>query len=83
MVTKTMPQLPDRTVEELVQAQGLTLKDAKTLVELDDGERLDYFDNVCEQLSALHCDPSLSTQISEDERQRSGVNLANWYVFGF
>ncbi|KAI4148293.1 MAG: hypothetical protein LQ341_001632 [Variospora aurantia] len=80
MVTKTMPQLPDRTVEELVQAQGLTLKDAKTLVELDDGERLDYFDNVCEQLSALHCDPSLSTQISEDERQRSGVNLANWVL---
>lgn len=82
-VTKTMPQLPDRTVEELVQTQGLTIKDAKTLVDLDGGERLDYFDHVCKQLTALYSDPNLSTETSGDGRVRSGVHVANWYVLAF
>lgn len=44
-VSDTLPQLPDVTIKELVKV-GLTLKDAKTLVSIDDGERLDYFDHV-------------------------------------
>ena len=31
---------------DLTKNSGLTTKDAKTLVSLDDGERLDYFDEV-------------------------------------
>ena len=41
-----MPDLPDDVLRDLVTYSGLTTKDAKTLMTLDDGERLDYFDEV-------------------------------------
>jgi hypothetical protein len=40
-----MPLLPDELIVDLVRC-GLTTKDAKTLISLDNGERLDYFDEV-------------------------------------
>ncbi|MCJ1286150.1 hypothetical protein MMC26_005495, partial [Xylographa opegraphella] len=36
------PKLPDEQVRNLVDQMRISLKDAKTLVALDDGERLDY-----------------------------------------
>lgn len=45
-VSKSLPMLPDETVEYLVNTLDLTLKDAKTLVALDNGARLDYFDEI-------------------------------------
>jgi len=42
-ITKTLPNLPDRELRILVDGYGLSVKDAKTLVGLDDGDRLDYF----------------------------------------
>ena len=49
LVTKlkdTLPQLPDDVVKDLHSNCGLTLKDAKTLATLEDGQRLDYYDDV-------------------------------------
>lgn len=48
-----MPELPDATLNHLVQRYGLTSKDALTLLSLDDGERLDYFLCVVEHVKAL------------------------------
>ena len=50
---------------------GITLKDAKTLVTLDDGERLDYFDEVCAAWIALQPDAA-AADISK--------LASNWYV---
>ena len=41
-----IPDLPDDILKNLTMHSGLTSKDAKTLMILDDGERLDYFDDV-------------------------------------
>ncbi|KAJ9665244.1 hypothetical protein H2201_004718 [Coniosporium apollinis] len=48
----TLPMLPDETADMLVEdpAYGLTMKDAKTLVALDDGDRLDYYLDVVQIL---------------------------------
>ncbi|KAL2057704.1 hypothetical protein ABVK25_002088 [Lepraria finkii] len=45
-IEKSLPVLPDNTLADLTTNSGLTTKDAKTLISLDDGERLDYFDEV-------------------------------------
>ncbi|MCJ1318657.1 hypothetical protein MMC15_003987, partial [Xylographa vitiligo] len=45
-IATSIPSLPDEQVRDLVDQFGLSVKDAKTLVTLDGGERMDYlFDN--------------------------------------
>ncbi|KAF2808086.1 Asp-tRNAAsn/Glu-tRNAGln amidotransferase B subunit [Mytilinidion resinicola] len=48
----TLPELPDDIASKLVSSvkYGLTMKDAKTMVALDDGERLDYYLDVVQLL---------------------------------
>lgn len=55
-ISKTLPKLPDTSIDELVSSLGLTLKDAKTLTSIDDGARLDYFDEVLEALNRKYPD---------------------------
>lgn len=70
---------------------GLTLKDAKTLVSLDSGERLDYYDEV---LDGLGCSmDNIERAICEDPLDMEEQNLpstplrkrgrivANWFDF--
>lgn len=47
-----LPMLPDDIANKLVQSPeyGLTMKDAKTLVALDDGDRLEYYLEIVEIL---------------------------------
>lgn len=73
-----MPQLPDKIVAELVEEHGLTMKDAKTLVELDDGDRLDYFDLVCEELAVLLHEATEPPEIVPERRRNPSVMVANW-----
>lgn len=55
----TMGQLPDAEVDELIRDFGLTPKDALSLVALDSGDRVEYFWNVIDALTArLPRDPS-------------------------
>lgn len=75
-----------------MRAVGLTVKDAKTLVSLDDGERLDYYDQVVEalgcsieQIEHAMFDDCL-TQKAYDPSSLSylrncGRTAANWFVF--
>lgn len=42
--------LPDELLTILTMDHGLTLKDAKTLLSLDDGERSDYYLDVVAQV---------------------------------
>ena len=50
---------------------GLTLKDAKTLVVLDDGARLDYFDDILYEMSK---------QDMAQEEKTYAKTVANWFV---
>lgn len=45
-IARTLPKLPEDIIADLVSNCDLTTKDAKTLMSLDNGERLDYFDTV-------------------------------------
>ncbi|MCJ1358676.1 MAG: hypothetical protein MMC33_008676 [Icmadophila ericetorum] len=72
-ITSTLPILPDQQINRLISEHSLTLKDAKTLVALEDGERLDYFDIVVSQLSAT-LGPSKQSKISY------GKTAANWII---
>ena len=63
--------LPDEAVRQLVDKYGLSTKDAKTLVPLDGGNRLDYFYTVISQLVNDNDD-------SGDKRAELGRVAANW-----
>lgn len=63
--------LPDEQTHILTTNYGLSLKDSKTMVELDNGKRLDYFYDVASMLV-------VSTH--DDQKQvRIGKIAANWY----
>lgn len=83
--------LPDQSIKELVDVVGLTIKDAKTLVSLDNGERLDYYDEV---LDGLGCSvDSIKLALTDDaagdkahnpsaaQLRKSAKTAANWFDF--
>lgn len=49
-VKESMGMLPDTEVDKLIHDYGLTTKDAMSLLQLDDGRRIEYFYNVTERL---------------------------------
>jgi aspartyl-tRNA(Asn)/glutamyl-tRNA(Gln) amidotransferase subunit B len=70
-LANTLPVLPDEQVKELVETFGLSNKDAKTIVLLDHGDRVDYFHAVVAKLQdALPAVPL----------KELGRSTANWYV---
>lgn len=72
---ETLPALPDDILQMLTEDPnyGLTMKDAKTLISLHDGDRLEtYLETLALNRSEL--DPS------SDEWKKAGKLVANWYV---
>lgn len=50
-IVHTMPVVPDQTLEMLTTAPYyLTTKDAKTIMSLDDGSRVDYYLDVVDDM---------------------------------
>lgn len=78
---ETLPILPDESIRELVDHLEITLKDAKTIVALDDGERLDYFHEVTARLRHSMGD-SNSTHDSDNTLmyRKMAKTAANWSV---
>jgi aspartyl-tRNA(Asn)/glutamyl-tRNA(Gln) amidotransferase subunit B len=74
---KTLPELPDSTVLRTLDDFGLSMKDAKTLFSLDDGERLEYCAETIELVQA-----KLSAQPSNDGQNQDKVGklVANWVL---
>ncbi|KAI4733056.1 hypothetical protein E4T50_16389 [Aureobasidium sp. EXF-12298] len=74
---KTLPELPDSTVSRTLNDFGLSLKDAKTLFSLDDGERLEYCAETIELVQA-----KLSAQTKNDGQNQAKVGklVANWVL---
>lgn len=69
----TLPELPDDTVVRLQQDYGLSLKDAKILSSIDDGERLDFM----EETVYLALD-----KIGQEQTDRTKVGkiVGNWVL---
>lgn len=78
---KTLPILPDESIQELVSNLEITLKDAKTIVALDDGERLDYFHNVMACLRDSMGDSNATDDFDKTPMYRKmAKTAANWSV---
>ena len=86
-LTQTLPELPDTTLKELVGDFNISIKDAKTLISLDNGERLQLFDKVLALLVKYLQDPSYKGTISEClvdpsvtqvEKAKIARIVANW-----
>ncbi|PGH35199.1 glutamyl-tRNA(Gln) amidotransferase subunit B, mitochondrial [[Emmonsia] crescens] len=69
-----MPVLPDALLQILVQdpKYGLSTGDAKTLIELDDGQRLEYYQDAVDILLTLQTDLSVGF--------RGGKVVGNWVL---
>ena len=68
-IENSIPDLPDDILKDLTTYSGLTPKDAKTLMVLDDGERLDYFDDV--KLLWSNRRPSNESVVDAEHTRRS------------
>jgi aspartyl-tRNA(Asn)/glutamyl-tRNA(Gln) amidotransferase subunit B len=71
-LTRTLPKLPEKTLDELVERYGLSKKDAGTILSLDDGDRLDYFLDVISRLRGSHHEETEATVL--------GKVAGNWYA---
>jgi aspartyl-tRNA(Asn)/glutamyl-tRNA(Gln) amidotransferase subunit B len=71
---KTLPKLPDEIITLLMEDEryGLSITDAKILLQLDDGQRLDYYTSVVRDLNAICKDVGLKKSVS------TGQLAANW-----
>ena len=64
---KTMPWLPDHMLHLLTVKFGLTEKDARTLMSFDDGDRVEYFFEVVNQVSK-----------ADEDKPQVGKLVGNW-----
>ena len=69
----TLPELPNDTVARVQQEYGLTSKDAKTLLALDDGARLEFMEETVD---------ILCSKLSNDEQPKSKIGklVGNWVL---
>lgn len=74
---KTLPELPDETLTDLTVKHGLSIADAKALMGLDNGRRLQYYDNIYGILSQKHIHTLPSR--AEDVRKLSKL-IANYVL---
>ncbi|KAK7552559.1 Glutamyl-tRNA amidotransferase subunit B, mitochondrial [Phyllosticta citricarpa] len=74
-LASTLPELPDQTLHKLVHdpQYGLTIKDAKTLLAFDGGDRLDYYFDVVRQLHE-------QTTAEEQKTLKLGKVAGNWII---
>ncbi|KAF9695006.1 hypothetical protein EKO04_006721 [Ascochyta lentis] len=70
-----LPVLPDRIVSVLVDKYGLSTKDAGTLLSFDNGDRLEYFFEVTNQLARVR-----NIRPSDAEFPVLGKAVGNWVL---
>ncbi|KAJ8108318.1 hypothetical protein OPT61_g8257 [Boeremia exigua] len=70
-----LPVLPDRIVDVLVEKYGLSTKDAGTLLSFDNGDRLEYFFEVTNQLARAR-----DVRPSDTEFSIIGKAAGNWVL---
>lgn len=73
----TLPMLPDEVLHGLVE-DGVSMKDAKTMIALEDGERLDYYLDVLTELRARLSSSGRGKDGKSDKML--GKTVANWVI---
>ncbi|MCJ1477117.1 hypothetical protein MMC13_005788 [Lambiella insularis] len=76
-ITESLPLLPDEQLRTLTEDFNLSVKDARTLIALDEGERLDYFYAV---VSLVQQNTHKSGNQDHQQDKRIGKVAANWIV---
>ena len=69
----TLPELPKETVTRVQQEYGLSLKDAKTVLLLDDGDRLEFMEETVDLLMN-------KLRHSVDAKAKIGKTVGNWVL---
>ncbi|KAK4497671.1 hypothetical protein PRZ48_010324 [Zasmidium cellare] len=67
----TLPELPNETVERVQAQYGLSVKDAKTIVSLDDGDRLEFMEETVETLKQM---------LPGQNHDKLGKMVGNWVL---
>lgn len=67
----TLPELPDSTVERVQAIYGLSAKDARTIASLDDGDRLDFFEETVDLVSQ---------RLNKESSPKLGKVVGNWTI---
>ncbi|KAK4955251.1 hypothetical protein LTR10_007446 [Elasticomyces elasticus] len=75
----TMPMLPDAVEQDLEEWHGLSRKDAKTLNEQDNGDRVEFFERTASFLSA-EIGTFKSEVSTSKERRKTGKLVGNWVL---
>jgi len=66
--------LPDQILDELIEEPyALTQKDARSLMSLDDGERVDYYRDIVDKFDKSPCS-------SNTNSKHTGRLVGNWYA---
>ena len=69
--------VPEEQVKVLINDFGITRKDANTLVSLDNGERLDYFELVTSMILKQSDEEALSG-VKSTGKAETGLLVSNW-----
>ncbi|QIW96249.1 hypothetical protein AMS68_001767 [Peltaster fructicola] len=69
---ETLPELPEDTIQRVQQTYGLTAKDARTIVSLDDGDRLEFMEQTVHLLKEKLPDASELTKVHK--------TVGNWVI---
>lgn len=74
---KTLPKLPNQLLTMLTEDKRyqLSMTDAKILLQLDDGERVDFYTSVVDQLTSICRDLEV-----REEPGKIGQQAANWVM---
>lgn len=73
----TLPELPDRTLARMIEDFGLTMKDAKTLLSFDDGERLEY---CADAVGKVFDKLAVQQGVENPDKGKVGKLTANWVL---
>ncbi|KAK3674455.1 hypothetical protein LTR78_005541 [Recurvomyces mirabilis] len=77
-LTQTLPTLPDAMEVELQEIYGLSLKDAKTMIDVDEGDRVDFFETAVEHV--LSSDDEASDSDVAANKRKVGKMVGNWIL---
>ncbi|KAJ2900098.1 aspartyl/glutamyl-tRNA amidotransferase subunit B [Zalerion maritima] len=75
----TMGTLPDQELDNLVSKYGLTPKDAISLVNLENGDRVEYFYNVIENLGEWLAGAAIDIELQNGIPKHYSL-VANWIL---
>lgn len=81
-IRKTLPTLPDRLLLQLTDANtyGLSKTDAQIFLSIDNGERLEYYQDVIESMMALQESEDLDSKGSREVSAKLSLVASNWVL---